>query len=211
MFRSAAAMSILAILTTAAAFGVEVAASGIDVESGGPAAATPVPVERRVGVVTLGTAPTAPTAAPTAAPAVTVSTFVTATTIADLTMADIEVMRPVEDDAEFDGIIMSFSFGGSVNAVPQQPTRESCIADAKSLPLIVDGVYDRNLIAQMTHQVFECLTGVAGLDESAPTALRRWDAAKEWGFVSLSNQVASEAVVVAYCESVGFDPRALSG
>lgn len=117
---------------------------------------------------------------------------------------------PGEGTVEFEGAVLSFSLGvGAVFDAP--PTRESCIRAAKSSPLKVDGVYDRNLIAQMTHEVFACLTGVAGLDAVAPTSLRRWNGASRWGFGSLSEQVAGEAVVVAYCESVGFDPRALTG
>ena len=116
---------------------------------------------------------------------------------------------PGEVVVEFEGSV-SFSLGaGAVFDAP--PTRESCIRDANTSPLKVDGAYDRNLIAQMTHEVFECLTGVAGLTDVAPTALRRWNGASRWGFGSLAEQVASEAVVVAYCESVGFDPRALTG
>ena len=110
---------------------------------------------------------------------------------------------------EFGGTV-SFSLGaGAVFDAP--PTRESCIREAKTSPLKIDDVYDRNLIAQMTHEVFECLTDVAGLGEVAPTALRRWNAASRWGFESLAEQVASEAVAVAYCESEGFNPRALTG
>jgi hypothetical protein len=156
----------------------------------------------------LSTSSTSTTTMPTTTSSTTPTS--TSTTIPDPTFEDIERMRiPGEVVVEFEGVV-SFSLGtGAQFDVP--PTRESCIRDAKTSPLKVDGVYDRNLIAQMTHEVFECLTSVAGLDEVAPTALRRWNGASRWGFASLSEQVASEAIVVAYCESAGFNPRALTG
>ena len=86
--------------------------------------------------------------------------------------------------------------------------REDCIRRAKTLPLKSDGHWDRNLVAQMTHDVFSCLASVAGLDDAAPTSLRRWNGARVWGFESLADQVAAESIVVAYCESEGF--RALT-
>jgi hypothetical protein len=108
-------------------------------------------------------------------------------------------------------VVVSFSVAGTAPLEQVPVTREDCIRQAKTSPVKIDDTYDRNLIAQMTHEVFECLTGLAGLDAVAPTALRRWNGAAIWGFGSLAEQVAAEAVVVAYCESEGFDPRALTG
>lgn len=209
MFRSAAVMSIVAVLTTAAAFGVEVSETFADPDLA-PAARlssfVPEPDDRLAAALVTPTPSTVAIAPPV------VPTFPTASTMPDLTFDDIELLRaPREVIVEFQGIVMSFSFGGSSNFDAAPATREDCIRDAKSSPLEIDGVYDRNLIAQMTHEVFSCLTGIAGLDERPPTALRRWNGATKWGFESLSDQVASEAVVVAYCESVGFKPRALIG
>ncbi|HSJ29586.1 MAG TPA: hypothetical protein VLB67_15380, partial [Acidimicrobiia bacterium] len=90
-------------------------------------------------------------------------------------------------------------------------TREDCVGRARQAPLLVDDRYVPALVARMTHDVFRCLTAVEGLDAVAPTALRRWNGAERWGFGSLSDQVAAEAVVVAYCETKGFDGRALTG
>lgn len=73
-----------------------------------------------------------------------------------------------------------------------------------------DGALDRNLIAQMTSSLFECVTSVAGLADVPATSAGGWDGAALWGFESLADQLGAEAVVVAYCESKGFDARALT-
>lgn len=91
-------------------------------------------------------------------------------------------------------------------AVPE--TTDECYLHAKTLPLA--GEHVGNLIAQMTHWLFECLAAVEGLDEVEPTSNGRWDGRKEWGFQSLAEQVAAEAVTVAYCESLGFRQSALT-
>lgn len=93
--------------------------------------------------------------------------------------------------------------------VPQDPFE--CHERASELPLTDEnGVYDRNLVAQMVHTVFECVASVGGLDDVAPTT-SGWDAAAIWGFEDMSRQVAAEAVVVGYCESIAFVPSSLSG
>ena len=88
-------------------------------------------------------------------------------------------------------------------------TPDECFEKARGKRL--DGGHRLNLIAQMTHELFECVTSLEGLDDVEATALRRWNGAKQWGFQSLAEQVAAEAVVVAYCESLGFADHALSG
>lgn len=201
-------MSILAVLTTAAAFGVEASQTFEGPRRAYAAPLSSVPPDVRDEPVGPAAEVAPPSTVAIAAPAV--QTFPTASTMPDLTFDDIELMRgPRQEVLEFQGIVMSFSFGGSFDAPPA--TREACIREAKTSPLMVESVYDRNLIAQMTHEVFSCLTRIAGLDEQPPTALRRWNGANIWGFESLSDQVASEAVVVAYCESEGFSPRAITG
>lgn len=141
-------------------------------------------------------------------PVRTLQPFVTRSTVADPTPEEIEVARSLTNALETPGVV-AFSVAGSLMVDPPA-NRENCIARAKSRPLEVDGKYDRNLIAQMTHEVFECLASTAGIDARSPTALRRWNGAAAWGFGSLADQVAAEAVVVAFCESEGFAPDALT-
>lgn len=107
-------------------------------------------------------------------------------------------------------VVVAFSVAGEIPTAPPLESRDDCIRQAKTTPIQVDGTYERNAIARMTHQVFACLASVAGLDGKEPTTLRRWNGAAIWGFGSLAEQVAAEAVVVAYCESEGFSPRALT-
>jgi len=145
---------------------------------------------------------------PEPVPDVVPSTVVTPSTVPDPTPEEIAVARSLTDALATPGVV-AFSVAGSLMVDPPA-SRDNCIAHAKARPIEVDGAYDRNLIAQMTHDVFECLAAAEGLDERAPTALRRWNGAAIWGFGSLAHQVAAESVVVAYCESEGFDPRALT-
>lgn len=177
----------------------------------------------------------APVAAPTTAVSVAVTTVAgivrlpsiavappsivvveTPTTVADLSPDEVNTRRRLAAvDTEWQQGLTPFSLGGLVPDAPlptlEEPEHEDCVREAKRHPVMVNGVWDRNLIAQMTHQVFRCLTAVAGLDEESPTALRRWNGAAVWGFGSLAHQVAAEAVVVAYCETEGFAVRALIG
>lgn len=147
-------------------------------------------------------------AAPDPGPSNPFRPIVTASTVADPTSEEIEMARSLNEALAAPGVV-SFSVAGSLMTDPPAD-REHCIALAKTRPIDVAGTYDRNLIAQMTHEVFECLASAAGLDERPPTALRRWNGAAVWGFGSLADQVAAESVVVAYCESEGFDARALT-
>lgn len=92
----------------------------------------------------------------------------------------------------------------------QEPASvDSCRARGQDMPLRDAGGIDPNLVAQMVHSTFECVTRALGLSDRPPTKTRDWDGAKTWQFASLADQVAAEAVVVAYCESLGFRPRAL--
>ena len=96
-----------------------------------------------------------------------------------------------------------------VQPIPTNPFE--CHERADEMPLRNEnGAWDRNLIAQMTHTLFECVTSVAGFADRSPTS-GGWDAARIWGFESLAEQVAAESVVVAYCESQAFAGFALTG
>ncbi len=96
-----------------------------------------------------------------------------------------------------------------VEPIPTDPFE--CHERADEMPLDDDnGAWNRNLIAQMTYTVFECVSSVAGFADRAPTS-SGWDAAGIWGFESLAQQVAAESVVVAYCESQAFAGFALTG
>ncbi len=93
-----------------------------------------------------------------------------------------------------------------VEAVPNDPF--ACHDRAAELPLVDDaGAYDRNLIAQMTHTVFACVAAVAGMNTEQPS----WTGGGRWEFEHLAEQVAAEAAVVSYCESVGYQRFALEG
>ena len=188
MVRSLAAMSVVATLTTSTVLG------------GSADAVAPIAPQDRP-VVSFDFEP-APAPQPTLPPLPTVET------VPDPTTAEIDLARDLREARAHSGVV-AFSAAGAVFDDPP-PTRETCIHQARSRPLMSAGEYDRNLIAQMTHEVFQCLASAEGLDERSPTALRRWNGAQRWGFSSLADQVAAEAVVVAYCESEGFSPRALT-
>lgn len=136
-----------------------------------------------------------------------------ATTIA--TEVLVEAMETVEFQVlGFEPVGTSGRAEASEQAVVVLPVPEDpfeCHQRASELPLTDEnGVYDRNLVAQMVHSVFECVASVGGLDDVAPTT-SGWDAAAIWGFEDMSQQVAAEAVVVGYCESIAFAPSSLSG
>lgn len=95
-----------------------------------------------------------------------------------------------------------------VEPIPDDPWE--CQERGVEMPLVdVNGAWDRNLIAEMTYTMFECVTSVAGFADVVPTS-DGWDAAGIWGFESLAQQVAAEAVVVGYCESQAFAGFALT-
>ncbi len=93
------------------------------------------------------------------------------------------------------------------------PRRSSLTVEACRVPDPASGS-DRGELARMVWTVFRCVTAASGLDRVEPEGLdtegHRWDGAARWGFASLADQVAAEAVVVAYCESGGFDPWVLA-
>jgi hypothetical protein len=93
-----------------------------------------------------------------------------------------------------------------------QPTNESeCRQEASLIEVKAPGGgWDRQGLAVLVGSLFECVTRVNGLGEEPATSNRTWDGAGVWGFANLAEQVASEAVVVAYCESIGFAGHALS-
>lgn len=95
-----------------------------------------------------------------------------------------------------------------VQPIPDDPFE--CHERATEMPLVdANGGWSRNLIAQMTYTVFECVASVAGFADAPPTS-GAWDAAGTWGFESLAQQVAAESVVVGYCESVAFSGSAIT-
>ncbi|HVR32336.1 MAG TPA: hypothetical protein VMS74_06470 [Acidimicrobiia bacterium] len=226
-------MSVLFALMSSTVLGAEASASQ-NIEAATPVRAADSVPDRRLGSLESTTTSTPPVVA-TVSTSITTTTLVPSTTVPSTTSApvttntttptttptttipagptplEIEAARlPRDVVVEFAGVV-SFSFGASAQFDATPVTREDCIRQAKTSPLKIDGLYDRNLIAQMTHRTFDCLTSAAGLDTVAPTALRRWNGAAKWGFGSLADQVSAEAVVVAYCESKGFSPSALTG
>lgn len=86
---------------------------------------------------------------------------------------------------------------------------ERCRPLAGGSRFTVEDPVDRNLLAQMIHDTFECVVAAGGLDDTPATENRRWNGVEAWGFESLAEQVAAEAVVVGYCESLGFRQHAL--
>lgn len=101
------------------------------------------------------------------------------------------------------GSALPFDEALVVERIPEDAVE--CRDRARLLPLD-----DRNQIAQMTTAVFECVALVAGLGERPATSTGWWDGAELWGFKNLADQVAAEAVVVAWCESKAFDSWALT-
>lgn len=89
------------------------------------------------------------------------------------------------------------------------PSLEECRRMASELSLGPSEVPDRALVAQMVHSVFSCVGSLGGLDDEPPTTSRGWDGAEIWGFSALGEQVAAEAVVVSYCESLAYRPSAI--
>lgn len=196
-----------------------VEASTAQLETTSPSEPPTSPPPPRIAPTTTSSVPSSPITFPVRPTPTSTVPATPPTTIEDPTLEEIDDRRAVVEIVksldEASGGVAPVSFGGHTVNVPTTivaaVTREDCIREAKTSPLRVDGMFDRNLIAQMTHGVFECMTDVAGLGSAAPTAMRRWNGAAAWGFGSLSDQVAAEAVVVAYCESMGFDPRTITG
>ena len=204
-------MSILATLTTSTALGL---GSGVSFDP--PVVQAPIlgsEVRRALTPIQVQPGPSSTTASQIVFPPTP------PTTMTDPTPEEILLIRPAvqtEDwqvDSDWSDGVSSIAFSAVLPLAPvgEPVDRDDCIRLAKNTPVTVDGVFDRNLIAQVTYSVFECITGVAGLDSVSPTSQRSWDGAEIWGFESLSEQVGAEAIVVAYCESMGFSPRALTG
>lgn len=93
---------------------------------------------------------------------------------------------------------------------PPPASGAECKERAREIDLTPGGRWDRNAIARMTWSLFDCVLTVKGLDDVAPTLVRGFDGAAV-GFESLAEQMAAEAVVVSYCESIGYQHRALTG
>ncbi|MFP5332467.1 MAG: hypothetical protein ACLGHX_08940 [Acidimicrobiia bacterium] len=187
MFRSLAVVSIVATLT-----GSTIMGESSEVGSVGPQAPPP---QFTIAGATVPTTSASESDSTTTLPA-------------DPTTDEIALARSLNNALGTPGVV-EFSVAGSLMTDPPL-TRDFCISRAQERPLTVGDRFDRNLIAQMTHEVFECLASVEGLDDRPPTALRRWNGAAIWGFGSLAEQVAAESVVVAYCESEGFGSHALT-
>lgn len=170
-------------------------------------------------------------------PEQTVSTFETPTTVADLSFAverrstttttlppptPEEALAASEAAESLERRVQSMTAVGFENdltsVVDQLPADRpppasgwECKERAEEIDLAPNGYWDRNAIARMTWSLFDCVLTVEGLDDVAPSRVRGWDGAAIWGFESLAEQMASEAVVVSYCESIGFQHRALTG
>ena len=93
---------------------------------------------------------------------------------------------------------------------PLPATGAECRERARERDLAPDGSWDRTAIARMTWSLFDCVLSLHGLDEVAPSSVRGWDGSAV-GFESLAEQMAAEAVVVSYCESIGYRHSALTG
>jgi hypothetical protein len=93
---------------------------------------------------------------------------------------------------------------------PLPATAAECKERAREIDLTPGGRWDRNAIARMTWSLFDCVLTVNGLHDVPPSRVRGWDGTS-LGFESLAEQMASEAVVVSYCESIGYQHRALTG
>jgi hypothetical protein len=93
---------------------------------------------------------------------------------------------------------------------PAPSTGAECKERAREIDLTPDGRWDRSAIAQMTWSLFDCVLTVKGLHDVPPTRVRGFDGVAV-GFESLAEQMAAEAVVVSYCESIGYQHHALTG
>lgn len=170
-------------------------------------------------------------------PAPTVSTFQVASTIADPSFAVERMLTttttavpPTEEElleaAEIEEFgkrrvhaMTSIGFEEDVLTVvsefpmerPPPSTPGECRDRAREIDLTPDGHWDRNAIARMTWSLFDCVLTLHGLGGVPPSQVRGWDAASSWGFESLAEQMAAEAVVVSYCESIGYRHDALTG
>ncbi len=118
------------------------------------------------------------------------------------------------------GISLSVTFDTAESVLLASGDIEGCYLAAQQLPLTTPGgsTYDTQLIGQMVYQMFRCVADAAGMSTQAPTTVNwsytgdnsyRWSGA-DLGFTNLTEQIASEAVVVSFCESVGYDAGALS-
>ena len=169
-------------------------------------------------------------------PEPTVSTFLTPTTMADLSfeierrstttstsapLSPEEILALEEQAQTLERRVQSMTAVGFEEDVvtvveefpaerPAPATGADCKERAREVDLTPNGRWDRNAIARMTWSLFDCVLTLNGLDEVAPSRIRGWDGAA-LGFESLAEQMAAEAVVVSYCESVGYQHHALTG
>ena len=167
----------------------------------------------------------------------TLPSFTTHTTVADLEFGEVrrstttttlppptpEEIAQVEEAAiQMERRIQSMTavgFEQDVTSVVEQfpherpapQTGAECRDRAREVDLAPGGSWDRTAIAQMTWSLFDCVLTVNGLGAVAPTQTRTWNGATTWGFESLAEQMAAEAVVVSYCESIGYRHSALTG
>ena len=170
-------------------------------------------------------------------PPQTVHTFVTQSTVEDLEFSELRLLTttttelpPTPEElaslAEMEAssqrrvqAMTAVGFEADVTSVveefpherPAPTTGAECRDRAREIDLTPNRSWDRTAIAQMTWSLFDCVLTVKGLDDVAPTQNRTWNGATRWGFESLAEQMAAEAVVVSYCESIGYRPSALTG
>lgn len=115
-------------------------------------------------------------------------------------------------------LIVHVPAGGALNA----QSVEECYHESRDMP-VGPGVggdrYDTNMVAAVVHAVFECVGRNSGLAQMPPTKTSwtangrtyTWDGAAQWGFTNFAEQAAAEAIVVSYCESLGYQDWALTG
>lgn len=113
---------------------------------------------------------------------------------------------------------VDFGVGGFSQMYLNAASVEECHTKGKTLPLRNrSGSYDRQLVAQAVWAMFQCVTANSGMATTPPkgntwkagSTTYSWDPAK-FGFKNFAEQAAAEAVVVSYCESVGFSHTAIT-
>lgn len=197
-------------IATTAPGSLQAAAEATTVPASDPTPADPTlpdPAARRAGDPAAGSSPSTGAPTTTASTTTTVPTTTTTTVPTTTTMvapSTTTTASVASDDA-------GFRLTG-LDQVEDPPVAaddlDECRQRLRGFSLTVDGEVDRNAVAQLTYSAFLCVLTVEGLDRHPPEPGRGWDPAS-WRFTSLAEQAAAEAVVVGYCESIGFDPDAL--
>lgn len=111
------------------------------------------------------------------------------------------------------GIPLIVEQPGIGGAMLDAQSAEECYYQARQLPVGpgAKDKYDTNMVATVVYAMFECILRNSGLAQVPPTKNDVWDGAATWGFSNFAEQAAAEAVVVSYCESVGYADHAIEG